>query len=106
MVFERKLSFELNFSAQNYLTSSGHDFATQLLAGAFMTLNGSVPSGAYVQVLEPFVCTNERFTGLTDESQYTYTQEYQVCIGPLELRHVQLDRLVIRRVKIHGKLPA
>ena len=80
MVFERRLTFELNFSAQNYLTSSGHDFATQLLAGSFMTINGSVPSGAYVQVIEPFVCTSERFTGLTPESQYTYTQEYQVTI--------------------------
>jgi len=38
--------------------------------------------------------------------QLVYTQEYQVCIGPLELRHVQLDRLVIRGVQIHGKLPA
>ena len=95
MVFERKLSFELNFSAQNYLTSSGHDFATQLLAGAFMTLNGSVPSGAYVQVLEPFVCTNERFTGLTDESQYTYTQEYQVIIEEA-LPYVALDPCVQR----------
>jgi hypothetical protein len=80
MVFERRLTFELNFSAQNYLTSSGHDFATQLLAGSFMTINGSVPSGAYVQVIEPFVCTSERFTGLSPESQYTYTQEYQVTI--------------------------
>jgi hypothetical protein len=95
MVFERKLSFELNFSAQNYLTSSGHDFATQLLAGAFMTLNGSVPSGAYVQVLEPFVCTNERFTGLTDESQYTYTQEYQVTIEEA-MPYVALDPCVQR----------
>jgi hypothetical protein len=95
LVFERKLSFELNFSAQNYLTSSGHDFATQLLAGAFMTLNGSVPSGAFVQVLEPFVCTNERFTGLTDESQYTYTQEYQVTIEEA-LPYVALDPCVQR----------
>ena len=95
MVFERKLSFELNFSCQNYLTSSGHDFATQLLAGAFMTLNGSVPSGAYVQVLEPFVCTNERFTGITEQSQYTYTQEYQVIIEEA-LPYVALDPCVQR----------
>ena len=95
MVFERKLSFECNFSCQNYLSSSGHDFATQLLAGAFMTLNGSVPSGAHVQVLEPFVCTNERFTGLTDESQYTYTQEYQVIVEEA-LPYVALDPCVQR----------
>ena len=95
MVFERRLNFELNFSAQNYLTSSGHDFATQMLAGAFMTINGSVPSGAYVEVLEPFVCTSERFTGLTDESQYTYTQEWQVTIEE-SLPYVALDVCVAR----------
>ena len=80
MVFERTMRFELNFSCQNYLTSSGHDFATQLLAGAFITLNGSVPGGAYVQVIEPFVCVSEDFTGLTEQSQYTYTQVYELQI--------------------------
>ena len=95
MVFERRLRFELNFSAQNYLTSSGHDFATQLLAGAFITLNGSVPSGAYVQVLEPFVCETENFTGLSPESQYTYTQVYQVTIEEA-LPYVALDPCVAR----------
>ena len=95
MVFTRELSFELNFSCQNYLTSSGHDFATQLLAGAFITLNGSVPSGAYVQVLEPFVCATERFTGLTENSQYAYTQEYRVTIEEA-LPYVALDPCVQR----------
>ena len=95
MVFERQMSFELNISAQNYLTSSGHDFATQLLAGAFMTLNGSVPSGAYVQVIEPFTCQNEQFTGLTPESQYTYTQTYVVTIEN-QLPYVALDPCVQR----------
>ncbi len=95
LVFERRLTFELNFSCQNYLTSSGHDFATQLLAGAFITLNGTVPSGAYVQVIEPFVCSNERFTGLTEESQYTYTQEYQVIIEEA-LPYIALDPCVQR----------
>jgi len=95
MVFERELMFELNFSCQNYLTSSGHDFATQLLAGAFSTINGSVPSGAHVQVIEAFVCTTERFTGLTNESQYTYTQEYRVTIEEA-LPYVALDPCVQR----------
>jgi len=95
MVFERTLRFELNFSCQNYLTSSGHDFATQLLTGAFITLNGSVPSGAYVQVLEPFVCSSEDFTGLTDQSQYTYTQVYQVIIEEA-LPYIALDPCVQR----------
>jgi hypothetical protein len=95
LVFERRLNFELNFSAQNYLTSSGHDFATQMLAGAFMTINGSVPSGAYAEVIEPFVCTTERFTGLTEESQYTYTQDWQVTIEEA-LPYVALDVCVAR----------
>lgn len=95
MVFERTMRFELNFSCQNYLTSSGHDFATQLLTGAFITLNGSVPGGAYVQVLEPFVCASEDFTGLTDQSQYTYTQVYQLIIEEA-LPYIALDPCVQR----------
>jgi hypothetical protein len=95
MVFERTMRFELNFSAQNYLTSSGHDFATQLLTGAFITLNGSVPGGAYVQVIEPFVCASEDFTGLTDQSQYTYTQVYQLIIEEA-LPYISLDPCVQR----------
>lgn len=95
MVFERTMRFELNFSCQNYLTSSGHDFATQLLTGAFITLNGSVPGGAYVQVIEPFVCASEDFTGLTDQSQYTYTQVYQLIIEEA-LPYIALDPCVQR----------
>ena len=95
MVFERTMRFELNFSCQNYLTSSGHDFATQLLTGAFITLNGSVPGGAYVQVLEPFVCANEDFTGLTDQSQYTYTQLYEL-ISEEAFPYIALDPCVQR----------
>ena len=95
MVFERQMSFELNFSCQNYLTSSGHDFATQLLAGAFMTLNGSVPSGAGIQVIEPFTCQNEKFTGISEESQYTYSQNYVVTIEDA-LPFIALDPCVQR----------
>lgn len=95
MVFERTMRFELNFSCQNYLTSSGHDFATQLLTGAFITLNGSVPGGAYIQVIEPFVCASEDFTGLTDQSQYTYTQVYQLIIEEA-LPYIALDPCVQR----------
>lgn len=95
MVFERIMRFELNFSCQNYLTSSGHDFATQLLTGAFITLNGSVPGGAYVQALEPFTCVTEDFTGLTDQSQYTYTQVYELLIEEA-LPYIALDPCVQR----------
>lgn len=95
MVFERRMSFELDFSCQNYLTSSGHDFATQLLAGAFNTINGGVPSGAGVQVIEPLTCTSEQFSGLSEESQYTYTQVYMVTIEEA-LPYVALDPCVQR----------
>ena len=95
MVYERNMSFECNFSCQNYLTSSGHDFATQLLAGAFMTLNGSVPSGASIQVIEPFTCQNEQFTGMTPETQYTYSQTW-VVIAEEALPYVALDPCVAR----------
>jgi len=95
MVFTRRMTFECNFSCQNYLTSSGHDFATQLLTGAFNTINGGVPGGAGVQVIEPFTCDSERFTGLTDESQYTYTQTYNLTIEEA-LPYIALDPCVQR----------
>jgi len=112
MVFERELRFECNFSCQNYLTSSGHDFATQLLAGTFQTLNGGVPGGAGVQVIEPFSCSSEDFTGLSPESQYTYTQVYQLTIEET-LPYVALDpcvqrgdcRRILPALGVEAKLP-
>lgn len=95
MVYERQMEFEVNISTQNYLSTSGHDFATQLLAGAFNTLNGGVPSGAYVSVIEPFTCQSESFTGLTENSQYTYTQRFTVTIEE-QLPYVALDPCVQR----------
>lgn len=95
MVYEKVLTFELNFSCQNYLTSSGHDFATQLLIAAQITITGSVPSGAFVQVIEPFTCTAESFTGINEESQYTYTQTYSVTIEET-LPYIALDPCVQR----------
>lgn len=112
MVYERVLRFECNFSCQNYLTSSGHDFATQLLAGAFNTLNGGVPGGAGVQVIEPFTCSSEDFTGLSPESQYTYTQVYQLTIED-SLPYIALDpcvqrgdcRRILPALGVEAKLP-
>jgi len=94
-IYEETLNFELNFSCQNYLTSSAHDFATQLLMGAKITISGSAPSGAYVQVLEPFRCSSSNFTGITEESQYTYTQNYAVTIEEV-LPYIALDPCVQR----------
>lgn len=95
LIYEKEMRFELDFSCQNYLTSSGHDFATQLLTGCQITITGSVPSGAYVQVTEPFSCLSENFTGLNEESQYTYVQTYTVIIEET-LPFVALDPCVQR----------
>lgn len=95
IVYEKRMEFELNFSCQNYLTSSGHDFATQLIMGAEITISGGVPSGAFVQVLEPFHCASSRFTGINDQSQYTYTQIYSLIVEEVH-PYVALDPCVQR----------
>jgi hypothetical protein len=95
LVYERALTFELNFSCQNYLTSSGHDFATQLLAGALNTLVNGVPGDAGVAVAESFTLQSEQFTGITEESQYTYTQVWQITLSET-VPYVALDPCVQR----------
>jgi hypothetical protein len=95
LVYERALTFELNFSCQNYLTSSGHDFATQLLAGALNTLVNGVPGDAGVAVAESFTLQSEQFTGITENSQYTYTQIWQITISET-VPYVALDPCVQR----------
>ena len=95
-IYEETLFFELNFMCQSYLTSSGHDFATQLLMASKMTISGTAPSGAYVQVLEPFHCTSSQFTGILEaSSQYTYTQTFAVIIEEV-LPYIALDPCVQR----------
>lgn len=95
-IYEETMFFELNFMCQNYLTSSGHDFATQLLMAAKMTISGSAPSGAFVEVLEPFHCTASQFTGIdAASSQYTYSQTYGVIIEET-LPFIALDPCVQR----------
>lgn len=95
LVYERALTFELNFSCQNYLSSSGHDFATQLLAGALNTLVNGVPGDAGVAVAESFTLQSETFTGITENSQYTYTQVWQ-CTLSETVPYVALDPCVQR----------
>lgn len=94
-VYQETMNFELNFSCQNYLSSSGHDFATQLLMAAKITISGGAPSGAFVQVLEPFSCRSSQFTGITPQSQYTYTQTYSVIVEEI-LPYIALDPCVQR----------
>lgn len=95
LVYERALTFELNFTCQNYLTSSGHDFATQLLAGSLNTLVNGVPGDSGVQISEPFTLQSENFTGITENSQYTYTQVWQITTSET-VPYVALDPCVQR----------
>ena len=95
LIYEKTLYFELNFSCQNYLSNSGHDFATQLITAAEITISGGSPSGAFVQVLEPFHCVSSQFTGLTEQSQYTYSQTYTLAIEEV-LPYIALDPCVQR----------
>jgi hypothetical protein len=96
LIYDKKMQFELNFSCQNYLSSSGHDFATQLLMGSEITISGGVPSGSFVQVIEPFHCASTQFTGINKKSsQYTYTQLYTVTVQEV-YPYVALDPCVQR----------
>lgn len=95
LIHHDTMNFVLDISCQNYLTSSGHDFATQLVAGAKITLSGTSPSGAFVQVLEPLTHSSTQFTGLTPQSQYTYTQTYSLIVEEV-MPFIALDPCVQR----------
>lgn len=92
---ERTLNFEINIACQSYLSNSGHDFAVQLLAAAHETLINQVPCSTGLEVLEPFVMTDERFTGLTDSTHYTYTQRWSLVVQDY-YRGIALDPCVAK----------
>ena len=75
---ERVMTFEVTLAAQSYLTQSGHDYVTQMCAGCYNTLNNQVPMDCGVEVLEPLHLSQENFQGLTDNSQYVYTQTWSL----------------------------
>lgn len=77
---ERTMKFELIHSSQSYLTESGHDGALQMCAGAYLSLNNSIPTRTGTQVVVPFSMTSENFDGLTDSSHYVYTQQWEVVV--------------------------
>lgn len=95
LAMERTLNFEVNIACQSYLSNSGHDFAVQLLAASYETLVNTVPCNTGLEVLEPFVMTNERFTGLTDSTHYTYTQQWQLTVQEY-YRGIALDPCVAK----------
>ena len=92
---ERTLNFEVNIACQSYLSNSGHDFAVQLLAAAHETLINQVPCNTGLEVIEPLVMTNERFTGLTDSTHYTYTQTWSLVVQDY-YRGIALDPCVAK----------
>lgn len=92
---EETMSFEVNIASQSYLTQSGHDFAVQLCAAARMTLMNTVPEDTGLEIIEPFALSSEQFTGLTDSSHYTYTQQWQITVNDIH-RQIALDPCVAK----------
>jgi hypothetical protein len=92
---ERNMSFEVTLAAQSYLSQTGHDYVTQMCAGSYNTLNNQVPMNCGVEVMEPLHLASEQFQGLTDNSQYVYTQTWQLTVQ--EINSVQaIDPCVAR----------
>ena len=77
---ERTLKFEVIHSSQSYLSESGHDAALQMCAGAYLTLNNSIPVRSGTQIIVPFSMSSESFDGLTDSSHYVYVQNWEVTV--------------------------
>jgi hypothetical protein len=76
----RQMDFEVTLAAQSYLTQSGHDYVTQMCAGCYNTLNNQVPMNCGVEVIEPLHLASESFQGLTDNSQYVYSQTWSMAV--------------------------
>lgn len=95
MVVTRTMTFEIQLAAQSYLTESGHDYAIQMCAGTYMTLNNRVPANTGVQVTEPLKMVRESFEGLTDSSHYIYSQTWELEVQEIN-RLVALDPCVAR----------
>ena len=80
LTIERTLRFELIHSSQSYLSESGHDAALQMCAGAYLSLNDTIPMRAGVKVVVPFAMSSESFDGLTDSSHYVYIQQWECTV--------------------------
>ena len=80
LAIERTMKFELIHSSQSYLSESGHDAAAQMCAGAYLSINNTIPMNTGVKIVVPFSMTSENFDGLTDSSHYVYTQQWEVVV--------------------------
>lgn len=95
VVIVRTLRFEIILSAQSYLTESGHDYAIQMCAGSYLSLNNQTPVAAGVQILTPLHLVNESFDGLTDSSHYVYTQTWELEVQEINSM-ISIDPCVMR----------
>lgn len=94
LVVERDMTFEIIHSSQSYLTESGHDFALQMCAGAYLTLNNTIPQRSGTKVMVPFSMSKESFDGLTDSSHYVYVQSWEITVQEIN-RPISLDPCVL-----------
>lgn len=78
LVFEKSYIFKITFNCQDYLNTSAHDFALHLVDAATRTLSNQVPFVDGVQVVEPFYSSDETFEGITENSQYVYSQTWRL----------------------------
>ena len=95
IVIVRTLRFEIILSSQSYLTESGHDYALQMCAGSYLSLNNLTPTNAGVQVLTPLHMVSESFDGLTDSSHYVYTQTWELEVQEINSM-ISIDPCVMR----------
>ncbi len=92
---ERVMTFEVTLAAQSYLTESGHDYVVQMCAGAYNTLTNKIPVNTGIQIFEPLHLYHEEFQGITDNSQYVYTQSWR-CTSQEVDPQVAIDPCVQR----------
>lgn len=78
LMFEKSYIFKVTFNCQDYLTTSAHDFALHLVDAASRSLTNQVPFVDGVQVIEPFYSSDETFEGITENSQYVYSQTWRI----------------------------
>ena len=92
---DRRMSFEVILASQSYLTESGHDYVVQMCAGVYNTLTNQVPTNTGVQIMTPLHMIREEFQGLTDNSQFVYSQTW-ACVAQEIDPQIAIDPCVQR----------
>ena len=95
LTIEKNMRFEIIISSQSYLADSGHDYALQMCAGSYLTLNNSIPVNTGLDITQAFTMTGESFDGLTDSSHYVYVQQWEIVLTEIN-PYVALDPCVAR----------